>query len=173
MTDKELLNEIDQRIEFSDDNFLNFVKEQLEILNEDDMQNLMNKNLLRMCYIFSMEGYSDFSASIAINLLYRLLNWKPIIEITEDGSQWSTDENSRIEQNKYCPSVFRNKDEEGKYHYTDQDKYAFTEDGGETWFSCNPEMYGLSNEIELPYYPPVKPSKVYIKNEEVEKIVEY
>ena len=172
MTDKELLNEIDQRIEFSDDNFLNFVKEQLETLNEDDMQNLMNKNLLRMCYIFSMEDYSGFSADIAINLLNRLLNWKPVVEITEDDNQWNkvaTDS----EQNKYCPSVFRNKDEEGNYHYIDQDKYAFTEDDGGTWFSCNPKMYGLSDNITLPYYPPVKPSKVYIKNGEVEKIVEY
>lgn len=171
----EFYKELDLRVEMSDSHFMDWVKEQLDDLNEDDdpMQSMMNRHLLRMCYIFAEEGHSGFSASYAINALYRLLNWKPLRALTEDDSEWvDIDDSGETQQNKYCSSCFRDRQEDGSWKYKDNDKYVFTEDDGENWFGTNPLRYGLSKEIEIPYYPPIKPSKVYIKNDKVEKIVE-
>ena len=174
MDNKEFYNELDTRIEMSDSPFMYWVKEQLDNLNEKDdlMQSMMNRHLLRMCYIFDDEGHSGFSAGYAINALYRLLKWKPLKALTEDDSEWNDiDDSGETQQNKYCSSCFRDRQEDGSWRYTDNDKYAFTEDGS-LWFGTNPKRFGLSDEIEMPYYPPINAIRVYLKDDKVEKIVE-
>ena len=76
-----------------------------------------------------------------------------------------------IQQNKYCSSCIRDRQEDGNWKYTDNDKNAFTEEGS-LRFGTNPKRFGLSNEIEMPYYPPIRPNRVYIKDDKIEKIVE-
>lgn len=174
MDNKEFYKELDTRIEMSDSPFMDWVKDQLDNLNEEDdpMQSMMNRHLLRMCYIFDDEGHSGFSASYAANALYRLLKWKPLRALTEDDSEWKDiDDSGETQQNKYCSSCFRDRQEDGTWIYKDNDKYAFTEDGS-LWFGTNPKRFGLSDEIEMPYYPPIRSNRVYIKDNKVEKIVE-
>ena len=76
--------------------------------DKDDMQSSMNKSLICLVGLFSMEGHSGFSAGYARNSLVKLLDFKPITPLTGEDSEWndSTDDSF---QNKRNSSVFKNK----------------------------------------------------------------
>ena len=71
----------------------------------------MHDHLTLMVRLFSLEGHSGFSASIAISWLHRLLAHKPLGPLTGEDDEWMTGhmlENSA--QNLRRGSVFRGPD---------------------------------------------------------------
>src|SRR5699024_9882012 len=98
--------------------------------DEDGMQDAINKDILRIVEMFSNQGHSEYSADYALSILERLLRFKPITPLTGEDDEW--DEISHgTQQNKRCPSVFRNAD--GTAH--DIDGIVVSDNGGITWFS--------------------------------------
>lgn len=154
-----------------------FARNELEMLmsknNQDDkIQKIINEDILEIVKVFSEQGHSGFSASYAIGILKRLLDYKPILPLTGkddewDSCSWSEDGGDKVVfQNKRCSAVFKclNK-RTGKSETTYIDKYIFSDNGGLTWFSSSYVMHllGLNNVIEFPFIVPDKPEKIYIK----------
>ena len=61
-----------------------YAKSELERIGKDKkgMQDAINKNILEIVEIFSNQGHSGFSAGYALNVLERLLRYKPLTPLT-------------------------------------------------------------------------------------------
>ncbi|NBP02672.1 MAG: hypothetical protein EBU90_21645 [Proteobacteria bacterium] len=83
---------------------------ELELLGgqDDEMQSMMNKHILHMVKEFADEGHSGFSASYALFILTRLLDYKPIKPLTGEDDEWF--DHGHTKQNKRCSSVFKDTD---------------------------------------------------------------
>lgn len=150
-------------------NFIQHAKRELDGMGmtEDspcEMNQMMRKHILTMVQAFADEGHSGFSASYALSILTRLLDFKPLGPLTGEDSEWihvyDEDDGSPVYQNKRCSSVFKGpkgtyningkvfwewfKDEEtGEYH-----KASFTNSDSTV-------------PIEFPYLIPKEPEYIY------------
>jgi hypothetical protein len=76
----------------------------------DEMNRMMRKHILHMMQEFANEGHSGFSASYAIGILTKLLDFKPLTPLTGDDVEWSERLDYGVEpsyQNKRRSSVFK------------------------------------------------------------------
>lgn len=101
----------------------------------------MYDHLIHMVREFSKEGHSGFTASYAINILKKLLNFEPVLPLQGTDDEW-TDIGDNLFQNKRCSRIFK---ENGKA-YDIQGK-VFTDDGG-SYTSKESMVY-----IDFPYTP--------------------
>lgn len=102
----------------------------------DEMQAMMNKSILDIVKVFSDQGFSGFSAPYAINILTKLLNYKPLspLEGTEDEWFDIDDPSTRnMQQNKRCFSVFRYDGDNSTAEMSDAK--VFSDDGGESYYT--------------------------------------
>ena len=82
--------------------------------SSDEMNVMMRKHILHMMNEFAEEGHSGFSASYAISILTKLMDFKPLSPLTGEDDEW----NNLVEnyesvphwQNKRRSSVFKNAD---------------------------------------------------------------
>jgi len=139
-------------------NLIDYAKSELDRIekDKDGMQEEMNKDILEIIEKFSNQGHSGFSAGYALNILDRLLRYKPISPLTGEDDEWMQVGGfpNPTYQNKRCSSVF--KDENG---CTDIDGIVVSDNGGISWFHSK----RFEKEITFPYYPPIHPEKVYIE----------
>ena len=135
---------------------IEYAKSELDRIpkDEDGMQEMMNHNILEILEKFADQGHSGFSASYAINVLERLMRWKPISPLTGEEDEWII-VNESTKQNKRCSGVFLKQD--GTAY--DIDGIIVSDNGGITWFSSG----RFRKEITFPYMPPSHPEKVYIE----------
>ena len=103
---------------------LNHAKREFKIKGWDEtcsdgMQKHKCEHILKLLEVFSDEGHSGSSASYAISLFNRLVNFKPISALTGDDSEWM-EINDNLYQNIRCSSVF--KDSTGKTWDIDNDR---------------------------------------------------
>ncbi len=118
----------------------------------DEMQKQMNQHIMRLCREFDKEGHSGFSASYAIHLFKRLVEWKPLTPLTGEEKEWNGDQNNR------CFAVFKN----GKNTYIYLYGKVFSDDGGKTWFTSNDSTI----LITFPYVVPTEPERILLEKEE-------
>ena len=71
----------------------------------DEMNRAMRKHILHMMKEFAKEGHSGFSASYAISILTRLMDFKPLSPLTGDDAEWNEVGEGHY-QNKRRSSVF-------------------------------------------------------------------
>ena len=137
---------------------VDFAKSELDriVKDEDGMQAWMNKQIIEIVETFAKQDHSGFSASYALEILKRVLAYKPITPLTGEDDEWGT--GASEDQNRRCPSVFRKPD--GKAY--DIDAVIVSDNGGITWYTSN----RFRKEITFPYYPPDLPEKVYIEYKE-------
>jgi hypothetical protein len=138
---------------------LEWAKAELEQIgkDEDGMQDAINKNILEVVEVFSKQGHSGFSASYALGILKRLLDYKPITPLTGEDGEWSEPHEGSVQQNNRCYSVFRNNfDNSTAYH---ADAKIFSDDGGELWFTNRDSAV----PIVFPYTVPEKAEKILIE----------
>lgn len=152
---------------------LNGILDEIKDKNSDSyvMQKNINDDIIEIVVAFSKQGHSGFSASYVLNIIKRLLDWKPIRPLTGDDSEWvdcgyCDKDGNKVFQNKRCSAVFKTVDEKtgnSKSNYID--KYTISDDGGLTWMHARHvlDKLGLNENIEFPFKVPEKPIKIYIK----------
>lgn len=135
---------------------IEWAKHELDLLggNDDEMQQLMNKNILEILDVFLNQGHSGFSASYVISTLTRLMDRKPLTPLTGNDDEWN-EVTRGMKQNKRCSSVFMTED--GTAY--DNDAIIVSDNGGITWFTSG----RFRKTITFPYLPPTSPEEVYIE----------
>jgi len=99
-------------------NILDHAKDELDRIgmtedSSDEMNVMMRKHILHMMNEFANEGHSGFSASYAIRILTKLLDFKPLSPLTGEDSEWVNVREYGPEphyQNKRRSSVFKDSD---------------------------------------------------------------
>lgn len=122
--------------------------------DEDGIQDKMYKDILDIVEMFSKQGHSGSSAGYVRSALERLLRFKPLTSLTGEDSEWDEIGNGK-QQNKRCPSVFRNAD--GTAY--DINGIVVSYNGGITWFPSK----RFKKEVTFPYVPPTHAERVYIE----------
>lgn len=125
------------------------------------MQQTIDKNILELIDVFSNQHHSGFTASYVIEILQRLLHYKPLTPLTGEDDEWedvtSYGYDTPTFQNKRCSAVF--KDDKGAYWVEGK---IFSSDLGHTWYtnsdSCVP--------VTFPFNVPDKSEVVVIDNKE-------
>ena len=131
-------------------NILSHAMKELDLIgmtedSPDEMNRMMRKHILHMMQEFANEGHSGFSASYAISILTKLLDFKPLTPLTGEDEEWhevSERMGSKCWQNKRASHVF--KDETGAY---DIDGKVFWE-----WAKSHNDDGSLSGEAHKSYY---------------------
>jgi hypothetical protein len=125
----------------------------------DEMNVMMRKHILHMMNEFAEEGHSGFSASYAINILTKLMEFKPLSPLTGEDDEWNLVGDEHW-QNKRCSSVFKGVDGscydiDGKVFW----EWYKNEDGKaeKTYYTG----YGCSIPVTFPYKPPKEPIYEY------------
>lgn len=125
------------------------------------MQQAIDKNILELINVFSNQHHSGFTATYVIDILQRLLHYKPLTPLTGEDDEWedvtSYGYDTPTFQNKRCSAVF--KDDKGAYWVEGK---IFSSDLGHTWYtnsdSCVP--------VTFPFNVPDKSEVVIIDNKE-------
>lgn len=129
----------------------------------DEMNRMMRKHILHMMQEFANEGHSGFSAHYAMNILTKLMDFKPLSPLTGEDSEWnnvSDRAGHKCWQNNRRSSVF--KDENGEAYDIDGkvfwDWYR-TDDGdvSRSYYSCKESRV----PVTFPYTVPDKPIYEY------------
>lgn len=129
----------------------------------DEMNVEMRKHILHMVKEFSEEGHSGFSGRYALNILIKLLDFKPLTPLTGADDEWndiSSYGGSTTYQNIRCSSVF--KDPDGTCY--DIDGKVFWEWYKDEDGNCTKVYYtGADSHVPVtfPYDPPDKPIYEY------------
>jgi len=145
-------------------NLVEWAKSELDRLvkDDDELQKAINKDILEIVEKFSEQGHSGFSASYALSIIKRLLDWKPITPLTGEESEWndvpSYDDGSNTQQNKRCSAVFRKNFDNSTAYYIDGK--VFSDDGGKTWFTSRDSRV----PVTFPYVVPEKPERIILEN---------
>lgn len=129
----------------------------------DDMQELICKQLLELLHLFSSHGHSGSTAPYALRLFDRLAKFEPIAPLT--GEDWEWHEvgvergGSPLWQNKRASHVFKDEDSawdiDGKVFW----EWSRGEDGEayKSYYTCRESRV----PVTFPYTPPEKPEYVY------------
>lgn len=149
-------------------NLVKWAEEELNRLvkNDDEMQKEINKDILDVVKLFAEQGHSGFSASYALRIIKRLLDWKPIQPLTGEDDEWadvpSYDKGDNTQQNKRCSAVFRKNFDNSTAYYIEGK--VFSDDGGETWFTNGDSFV----PVTFPYAIPDKPERVILEDKEIQ-----
>lgn len=145
-------------------NLVNWAKSELELIGgqDDGMQQAMNKDILQIVEVFASQGHSGFSASYALSIIKRLLDWKPITPLTGEEDEWNDVgvDGDTTQQNKRCSAVFRENGDNSTAYYIEGK--IFSDDKGETWFTNRDSHV----PVVFPYTVPEKPERIILENKE-------
>ena len=78
--------------------------------SSDKMDVAMRNDILSVVELFSQQGHSGFSASYAIGIISKLLEFKPLAPLTGEDSEWTDvamESGYPLFQNKRYSSVFK------------------------------------------------------------------
>jgi len=148
-------------------NMLSYAESELNrigLTDEDEYNGMMRKHILHMIKEFADEGHSGFSAQYAIDILSKLLSFKPLTPLTGEDDEWcdvSEYSGTTTYQNKRCSSVFK-KGEDGEAYnidgkvfwewYKDEDGNAF-----KSYYGCRDSRV----PVTFPYTVPEEPIYEY------------
>ena len=142
-------------------NLVEHAKSELALLGNDEMQQSMNEEIIKVIETFSKGGHSGFSAGYAIRAIERLLRFLPLKPLTGEDGEWNHVSDG-LYQNKRCGSVFK---EDGITY--DIGAEIFSDDGGETFYTKG----GHRTYIEFPYSPPTHPRYCINRDDWQEKVI--
>ena len=131
----------------------------------DEMTVIMRKHIIHMVKEFSDEGHSGFSGRYALNILTKLLEFKPLTPLTGEDDEWTLVGDGHW-QNKRCSTVFKDadgscKDIDGKVFWEWAVSY---DDDGKPNGKAHKSFYhgyGCSTPVTFPYTVPDKPIYEY------------
>lgn len=91
--------------------FVAYARRELEIaglMNKDsDYDGELGKAILTMVKVFSGQGHSGMSASMAASALEKLLRYQPLTPLTGADDEWMEVGPEGLQQNCRCSGVFR------------------------------------------------------------------
>ena len=122
--------------------------------SDDEINRMMCDHILKMVDMFAEEGHSGFSANYAVNILQKLLLWKPLSPLTGEDDEWIKTRDN-VFQNKRYSCVFKDGKDGQAY---DIHGKVFVEPDGVSYTSRDSRVY-----IEFPYVP--KTEYVNVKKE--------
>jgi len=134
------------------------------LTEEDEYNGMMRKHILHMIKEFADEGHSGFSAQYAIDILSKLLSFKPLTPLTGEDDEWcdvSEYSGTTTYQNKRCSSVFKEGKDGEAYNidgkvfwewYKDEDGNAF-----KSYYGCHDSRV----PVTFPYTVPEEPIYEY------------
>ena len=134
------------------------------LTDEDEYNGMMRKHILHMIKEFADEGHSGFSAQYAIDILSKLLSFKPLTPLTGEDDEWcdvSEYSGTTTYQNKRCSSVFKEGKDGEAYNidgkvfwewYKDEDGNAF-----KSYYGCRDSRV----PVTFPYTVPEEPIYEY------------
>jgi len=144
-------------------NMLSYAEGELNrigLTEEDEYNGMMRKHILHMIKEFADEGHSGFSAQYAINILSKLMSFKPLSPLTGEDDEWvdvSEMSGTPHYQNKRRSSVFKDGKDGEAY---DIDGKVFWEwyKGGEgklskTYYTCRESRVPITFPYEVPDKP--------------------
>ncbi len=82
----------------------------------DEMQEMMCKDVLALVEVFAAQGHSGFSAPYAIDLFTKLAKFEPLVPLTGEDWEWNKFDEGKY-QNKRCSHVFKDVDRFGGQAY--------------------------------------------------------
>ena len=146
---------------------LSYAESELDLIGlteQDEYNGMIRKHILHMIKEFSDEGHSGFSASYAIQILTKLMSFKPLTPLTGEDDEWTNvsdyGDGTPHYQNKRLSSVFKEGDGE-----------AYNIDGKVFWEWFKDEdgkqvkVYYTSRDsrvpVTFPYTPPNEPIYEY------------
>jgi len=148
-------------------NMLSYAESELNrigLTDEDEYNGMMRKHILHMIKEFADEGHSGFSAQYAIDILSKLLSFKPLTPLTGEDDEWcdvSEYSGTTTYQNKRCSSVFKEGEDGEAYNidgkvfwewYKDEDGNAF-----KSYYGCRDSRV----PVTFPYTVPEEPIYEY------------
>ena len=142
------------------DNFVEWAQKELDRLeasagaDDDGTQKMINDDIMEIVKVFSSQGHTGFTASYALSIIKRLLDWKPIQPLTGEESEWGTDIDP--DQNNRCTAVFREKGDTSKAFYLHGK--VFSNDGGKSWYSNHESRI----PVTFPFHVPDKPEYIIL-----------
>lgn len=86
--------------------------------SDSDYEGALGPHILEMVKLFAAGGHSGGSAGVTIQVLERLLRFKPLTALTSDPTEWMEVESGLMWQNV-------------------RDPFSFSKDGGVTWYSID------------------------------------
>ena len=107
----------------------------------DEMNRMMRKHVLHMMQEFANEGHSGFSASYAISILTKLMDFKPLSPLTGEDSEW-------VNVRDYGPEP----------HYQNIRKSSVFKDADGSCYDIDGKVFW---EWAMPYEEGEKPYKSY------------
>lgn len=115
----------------------------------DEMNRLMHDNIIEIVQKFADQGHSGFSASYALGILMKLMDYKPLTPLTGKDSEWmdASHGGEPCWQNKRCTSVF--KDSNGRTY--DINGRVFRQPDGSCYTNSDSFV-----DITFPYTPKVE-----------------
>ena len=136
---------------------------------DTELQTKLNWDVLSVVNTLNNSGYLNPERNLSgyiVNLLGRLLSFKPATELTGADEEWTilSEECTPevlVMYNKRCPSVIKriiNNNAETA-EVVDYDAVVISSDGGLTWWDKE-NCYAL---VQFPYLPSIAPSKLYVK----------
>lgn len=146
-------------IKFSEDE-LNRLLSNCKSSEELNTQTAINRSILDIVRVFSDQHFTGNTASYCLEILNRLLKYKPLTPLTGNDSEWEDitqyGSNDTCYQNKRYPAVFKDKD--GKAY--DVESKIFSDDNGHTWYTSKESR----EYIDFPYEVPDRPKLVISAN---------
>ena len=115
--------------------------------SSDEMNVAMRKHILHMMNEFAEEGHSGFSASYAISILTKLMDFKPLSPLTGEDDEW----NNLVENYEPVP------------HWQNKRKSSVFKDADGTCYDIDGKVFW---EWAMPYKEGEKPYKSYYTNRE-------
>lgn len=94
-------------------NLVEYAESEMDLIgltDADEYNAMMRKHIVGMVELFSDEGHSGFSAPYAINILKKVLMFKPLSPLTGEDDEWTDVRDYGPEphyQNKRLSSVFK------------------------------------------------------------------
>lgn len=130
-------------------NLLKHAERELNLIGmteEDEYNGAMRKHILHMMQEFADEGHSGFSARYALNILTKLMDFKPLTTLTGEDGEW-------IKHDYGCDPTYQNK--RAGHVFKDDAGQAYDIDGKVFW-----EWYKNENGEDVKSYYTCRESRV-------------
>lgn len=143
---------------------LEFAQSELELLEKscnDDaealkMQKVVTQDIMQIVRTFVEQSHSGFSAAYILNILDRILRYKPVSALTGEDDEWVDCSQFGIQdmQNRRCPAVFKRPD--GTAYWVEGK--IFSDDGGKSWYTNSDSHV----DITFPFVVPLHSENIYV-----------